>query len=330
MANPRRPVRIDAEKLKPAPGPPQAVPVPEPDFPEQAAMGRAALLAAKPASWLGRLFWAAVLALLSLSVTLAVYDFVEGVMQRNIWLGRAATGLAGVVVFVLVMLVLREITGLYRLRKLDGLRRRAGQARGQSRDVAIETIAELDRFYQGRQDMRWGRATIKARQADIFDGDALIDLAEINLMLPLDKAARLEIEAATRKVAAATALVPLALVDVLVALSSNMAMIRRIALLYGGRAGGIGSWRLFKGVAAHLLATGAMAVGEDMVGSLVGGSAISRISRRFGEGVINGTLTARVGVAAMEVCRPMPFVRLGRPSASAIVQSALTGIFKPR
>jgi len=156
----------------------------------------------------------------------------------------------------------------------------------------------------------------------------LMDMAEQNLMTPLDALARREVELAARRVAAATALVPLALVDVLVALSSNISMIRRIADIYGGRAGFLGSWRLLKGVAGHLVATGAVAIGDDMIGSMLGGGAVSKISRRFGEGVINGTLTARIGVAAMETCRPMPFTALKRPSASSIVKSALVRLFK--
>ncbi len=326
MDKPRKPVRIDAQKLAPAPAPQEVAPVPEPE--NRSAMGRAALLATRRGGWLGRLFWGAIFALFSLSISLATWDFVEAVLLRNIWLGRAVLALTGIVVLVLVLGLLRELVGLHRLRRLDDLRQKSVQARGQSRDAALGTLAELDRFYQGRPDLRWARAALKEQKDDIFDAAALLDLAEKNLMNPLDAAAVLEIEAAARKVAAATALVPLALVDILVALTSNMAMIRRIATLYGGRAGGIGSWRLFKGVASHLLATGAMAVGEDMVGSLVGGGAISKVSRRFGEGVINGTLTARVGVAAMEVCRPMPFVVRARPRASVIVKSALLGLFK--
>ena len=80
-------------------------------------------------------------------------------------------------------------------------------------------------------------------------------------------------------------------------------------------------------VAAHLVATGAVAIGDDLIGSIAGGGVLSKLSRRFGEGVINGALTARVGVAAMEVCRPMPFDAVPRPNASALVRDALTGIF---
>ena len=77
----------------------------------------------------------------------------------------------------------------------------------------------------------------------------------------------------------------------------------------------------------HLVATGAMAVGDDWLGSILGGGLFSKLSRRFGEGMINGALTARVGRAAMEVCRPMPFVTQTRPSVTTLVRRSLTGVF---
>ena len=136
-----------------------------------------------------------------------------------------------------------------------------------------------------------------------------------------------EIEVASRIVAAATAIVPLALIDVLTALSQNVRMVRRIAEVYGAHAGFFGSWRLLRMVATHLLATGAVAVGDDMIGSVAGGHVLARISRRFGEGVVNGALTARVGIAAMDVCRPLPFAALPRPKVSNVIGRSLTGLF---
>ena len=132
---------------------------------------------------------------------------------------------------------------------------------------------------------------------------------------------------AARQVATVTALVPLALADVVTALTANIRMIRRVAEIYGGRSGTLGSWRLTRAVMTHLVATGAVAAGDDLIGSLAGGGVLSKLSRRFGEGVVNGALTARVGVAAMEVCRPLPFRRKTRPSVSALVSRALAGVF---
>ena len=181
-------------------------------------------------------------------------------------------------------------------------------------------------LYAARADTAWGRRRLKERQAEVMDADALLSLTEAELMAPLDAQAVREVEGAARRVALATALVPLALADVAVALYSNLRMVRRVAEIYGGRAGSVGSWRLMRRVFSYLLATGALALTDDMIGTVAGGGLLSKLSRRFGEGVVNGALTARVGLAAIDLCRPMPFVALERPRVSALVGRALRGI----
>jgi putative membrane protein len=175
--------------------------------------------------------------------------------------------------------------------------------------------------------MRWGRERLAEAEAEAMDADTLLGLAEDTLLKPLDDRARREVEVAARQVATVTALVPLAFADVIAALTANVRMIRRIAEIYGGRSGALGAWRLTRAVITHLVATGAVAVGDDLLGSIGGGHLISKLSRRFGEGLVNGALTARVGVAAMEVCRPLPFRTLQRPRVTRLVQRALTGLF---
>jgi putative membrane protein len=83
--------------------------------------------------------------------------------------------------------------------------------------------------------------------------------------------------------------------------------LRNIAEIYGGRPGLIGFLRLARGVAAHLALTGGMAAGDSLIQQLVGHGLAAKLSARLGEGVLNGLLTARVGLAALNVCRPMPF-----------------------
>jgi len=178
-----------------------------------------------------------------------------------------------------------------------------------------------------RDDTAWGRARLAERRGDVFDADALFALVETEVLAPLDTAAMAEIEAAARNVAAVTALVPLALADVAVALMANLRMIRRIAETYGGRSGTLGSLRILRAVFSHLVATGAVAVGDDLIQSVAGGGVLAKLSRRFGEGVINGALTARVGIAAIEVCRPLPFAARPRPRIRSILGRALSGLF---
>ncbi len=50
-----------------------------------------------------------------------------------------------------------------------------------------------------------------------------------------------------------------------------------------------------------------MAVGDSLLQQVIGHGVASKISARMGEGVLNGLLTARVGLSALNVCRPAPF-----------------------
>ncbi len=140
------------------------------------------------------------------------------------------------------------------------------------------------------------------------------------------EAAQAAVRRAAKQVAAATALIPLALIDVLSALTINIRMIREIAEIYGGRAGWLGSWRLMRAVAGHLIATGAVAVGDDLIGAALGGGVVSKVSRRFGEGLVNGALTARIGVAAIEVCRPLAFEACKKPGVGAMIRGAFADL----
>ncbi len=310
----------------PATAPP--VPEPDPGLPEPAAMQIAARLAARKPSRLARWFWALAVALVGFVASVAAWDFATGLLARNPALGLAASVLLAAFLVVLVVIALRELAAFARLRRVDALHEAAEAATARDDlEAARAVLRDLKRLYAGREDLRWGLARLDEREADIFDADGLIALAEAELLTVLDATARREVETAARQVAAVTALVPLALADLITALTANLRMIRRIAEIYGGRAGTLGAWRLTRAVLTHLVATGAVAVGDDMIGSVAGGSVLSKLSRRFGEGVINGALTARVGVAAMEVCRPLPFAALKRPSVTSIVQRALTGLF---
>ncbi|WP_336098827.1 YcjF family protein [Roseovarius sp. CH_XMU1461] len=305
-----------------------AVPDPEAPLPEGRAMQTVATLAARKPSRLGRWFWGLLGTLLGVILSVAAWDFVTSLLDRMPLLGMAVTALLVAFVVVLLAIALRELAGFARLKRMDRLHHMAETALvDQDLGAARQVVARLDTLYAAREDLRWSRARLSERQGDQFDAADLLGLAEAELMAPLDAAARAEIEAAARQVATVTAIVPLALADVVAALTANIRMIRRIAEVYGGRAGTLGSWRLTRAVMTHLVATGAVAIGDDLISSVAGGGVLSKLSRRFGEGVVNGALTARVGVAAMEVCRPLPFARLKRPSVTGLVKRALTGLF---
>ncbi|MBR9863456.1 MAG: TIGR01620 family protein [Rhodobacteraceae bacterium] len=309
--------------------PASAPPVPDLDQPRHTPAAEVGLrFAASRRSTVSRVFWWALGALLTFMIGVFVWDFVETLVSRNVWLGRVALGLLALVVGALLVMAGRELATLSRLRRIDGLRAEAEHLVQEGTLAEVHSYQDkLESLYRGRVELRWGLARLAEQRNDILDADSALAQSESLLLRPLDDLARKQIETAARQVATATAVVPLAFADVIVALSANLRMIRRIAQIYGGRSGTLGSWRLTKAVAAHLVATGAVAIGDDLIGSVAGGGVLSKVSRRFGEGVINGALTARVGVAAIEVCRPMPFQVEPKPRVTNIIKRSLTGLF---
>ncbi len=314
---------------KPAVTPATAPPVPEPGppVPTGRAMQTLASLAARKPSRLARFFWSALVALIVFVASVAAWDFVTALLERNPLLGWTAFALVAIFLLALLLVAAKELLALGRLKRMDEMRKRADTAlvTGDMK-AARQVVDRLMSLYANRPELAEGRSELNVRLDEVFDADAALAIAERRLLAPLDAAARLQVEAAARQVATVTAIVPLALADLVAALTANLRMIRQVAEIYGGRSGTLGSWRLAKAVLTHLVATGAVAVGDDLIGSVAGGGVLSKLSRRFGEGLINGALTARVGVAAMEVCRPLAFQAEGRPSVSKLVTRGLAGL----
>ncbi len=323
------PVLIDLEADAPVASPSTAPAVPDLGEPQsEAAMQKVAAIAARKPSVLARWFWSLLVTLVGFIVSIAAWNYITGLLAQSPVLGIIAMVLIALFCCVLLAIALKELSAFARLKRVDRVQTSA-QAALTDGDLptARKSVDQMIRLYSGRDDVKWGRETFNAQKGDQLDAESLLTLAERSFLEPLDGRAAKEVEAAARQVATVTAIVPLALADVLTALTSNIRMIRRIAEIYGGRAGTFGSWRLTRTVLTHLVATGAVAVGDDLIGSVAGGGVLSKVSRRFGEGVINGALTARVGVAAIEVCRPLPFHALKKPSVTGLVKRAMTGLF---
>ena len=235
------PILIDLEgegaaKETPASAPP--VPDPDPGLPEPRAMEMAARIAAKKPSKLSRWFWSFALSLVGFMASVAAWNWVTDLLNRNPVLGLIATALFAGFLLVLAIITIRELAAFARLRRVDHIHSAAEAAIAhQDLAEAKAVVSDLKRLFRARSEMRWYLDRMEEREAQVFDADGLIHLAEAELLLPLDEAAKREVEAATRQVATVTAVVPLALADVATALTANIRMIRRVADIYGGRSG---------------------------------------------------------------------------------------------
>lgn len=274
----------------------------------------------------GATLTSALLALLGLGAGLAATSIIEALFARHPWLGWAGLGLMGLAALSALVLTLRELAALIRQRRITRVKELIDNAHG-SGDAGAARKAQdaLAALYAGRDELAWPLQVLAEHDEDILDPPQRLALAERQLMSPLDREAGALIGAAARRVSVLTAISPSAIVDISFVAAVNLRLLRSLAELYGGRPGLIGLLRLARMVITHLTLTGGIALSEDLIQQLLGHSLASRISSRLGEGVLNGAMTARIGLAAMHVCRPMSFMANQPPGLKALIGALIPG-----
>ncbi len=268
----------------------------------------------------GKIAAAAFGLLFSLIFAIWIDGLIQSYFARAAWLGWTATALAAIGGLSLIIIVAREITSLLRLDSVQSIKALAETAVRQKNPAkARMVLSRLKALFSTRPETARDRARLAELDGEIIDGPHLVDLAEITLLQPLDKEARQLILGASKRVSVVTALSPRALVDIGYVLFEAVRLIRRLALLYGTRPGALGMVRLTRDVIGHLAVTGSIAIGDGVVQQLLGHGLATKLSARLGEGVINGLMTARIGISAMDLCRPLPFRATKRPGIGEFV-----------
>ncbi|MGI6245316.1 MAG: YcjF family protein [Pseudochelatococcus sp.] len=288
--------------------------VEEPDTPEDTVDLSPPSARGARAPWLGLLL-SAVGGLAALWIFLAIGQMVSQLLVTFPALGWLALALALVAVVAFAAVIMRELRGVFRERRIESLRQAAAAARDANDEAAATAVVrDLVALYAARPETARARTNLAAIGPDaIIDAPDRLGMAERELLAPLDRVARRIVANQAKQVSLVTAVSPRAIVDVAFVLYASAKMVRQISALYGGRPGLFGFLRLSGNVLSHLAVTGGIAVGDDIIQQVVGLGLAARLSAKLGEGVLNGLLTVRVGLAAIEVCRPLPFIAVEPP-----------------
>jgi putative membrane protein len=272
----------------------------------------------------GTVLWSALGGLFTLALGLAISQLIEELYVRSIALGWVGVALAAAAALALIVIVAREVRGLLKLSAMEHVRNKALAAiASDKRTDGVAVAHELLSLTRNAPTLAHARKIVTSHLDDIIDGADMVRLVERNLLSPLDQEAKRLVSSAATRVSIVTAISPRALVDMLFVFGTAIALIRRLAYLYGARPGTLGLVRLVRLCIAHLTVTGGMALGDSLVQQVLGHGIAAKLSARLGEGVLNGLLTARLGLAAIEVVRPLPFNALPQPALSDVAAQLL-------
>jgi len=284
---------------------------------------QAALPARRGFPW-GTLFWSGLAGLTLLGVGLGVVHLIEDLFARSESLGFVGLAFAFATALALAVVIGREAVGLARLATIEKLHQRAAAVLvSDDRKESRVIVQDLLKIAHQNPQLARARATLEGHTGEIIDGADMIRLAERELMSPLDAEARRLVSSAAQKVSIVTAVSPRAAIDVMFVFIASLRLIRQLAFLYGGRPGVLGMIRLLRHVIAHLAITGGMAASDSLVQQMLGHGIAAKLSQRLGEGILNGLLTARLGLAAIDVTRPLPFAALPPPKLSDLATDLL-------
>lgn len=263
-----------------------------------------------PARWFGfslALFVGGVLAVESV-------EWVRTMYARNEALGVGFSALLGIVLASAAWWTASEVAQIRRLKVVEALRAEAALLGGEGFERARTWIAKVEAATATTPE----RARLFAQANDTIldthsDADAL-QIFHRTVLTPLDEAAYRAVARAARATALGVSVSPVASIDAALVIWRSVRMVREIAQIYGLRPGAAATISLVRRLLYGALQSVAVDVLGDAWIQLLGHRFASVLSARLGEGVFAAVRVARLGILAIEQCRPLPFTEVDRPS----------------
>lgn len=272
-------------------------------------------------------FWLlAFLFIFALGVTeLALFTI--ALMQSQDWLAGLWLIVIGAVFIMAIRWSVKEWLGLRRLKqqeldKQTATRIFSSPAIGEGKDFCLNLAKSL----------------MPQRQKEIIDWqDALqghhndkevLSLFEQQVLVAADKDAMKQVSANASACAAMIAVSPFALLDMAIVLWRNFKMLNNVSQSYGVKLGYWGRIALVRSVFKTMLYAGASEILADAGNYAMGAGITGKLSTRLGQGVGAGVLTARIGVKAMQACRPIPWLATQKPGLGKITTQLVSDLKK--
>lgn len=251
--------------------------------------------------WVIAGFFAALFGLL----VLEAIDRTGELLDTRPLLGWPFLALLLVVAATTTMFVARELRDLARMRKRTEMRDTGARlARSDLHGEAEPLLTRLSDVLDHPAGVaRYERARSEAHA----DNERLV-LYERHVLAPLDKRAYRLVLEGSRDIGLLTALSPLGLLDGFLVIWRTLMMNRQIARLYGLTMGPTASLSLLKRCLRNAAIAGVADAVSHATIEHVGAGLTAMLSARAGQGAGNALLAARLGLEAIRLARPLPYI----------------------
>ena len=241
---------------------------------------------------------------------------------------------AGIFIFLLTLaLVLgaRVLLGYLKdsesNRVLDDIREQSARLlEGHDHGRAKDLITTLNVFYADKPQQVYFQRCME-QLPDYSDDREVIEHIDRVFLQALDKEALRRISRFSGQTGVAVAISPWASVDMGLALWRSIKMINEVSQVYGFRPSLTHRYSLLKAVINQLALIGVSEIVLEQTLEELGVSSLSGIaSLRFGQGVGAGIYSAKIGLAAMHVSRPIGFTEQQKPRLKSLLVPIIASI----
>ena len=154
----------------------------------------------------------------------------------------------------------------------------------------------------------------------------ILEMYDAMVVSQQDKLAAKVVSQHATEAAALVALSPLAIADMLLVAWRNLKMVDKLSQIYGVELGYASRVQLLRSVFVNMALAGASELAIDASMDLMSMDLAGKVSARAGQGLGVGILTARLGLKAMALLRPLPWNPERKVKLSAIRKEVVAKI----
>lgn len=193
---------------------------------------------------------------------------------------------------------------------------------------ALKYVNKITQLYAQRPDIKAHLDRFYVVLNDSHHDHEVCHLYSTQVLKEIDQQAHRLVAKRAKETALLVMISQIALLDSLLTLWRNLVLIQDVARLYGGRPSFLASLSLFGAVLQNLIYADVSETVADSLAEILGGSVLSILSAQAMQGLGSGVMTARVGLYAMQACRPLPFQEGEKPRLKDIRREIVLSLKK--